>query len=59
VAYYRIKTQLLVKGSGKGRTASESFAITQHQQQLQKKVDQFQSQGLAFMKTSPPKISAK
>lgn len=49
----------MVKGSGKGRTASESFAISQHQQSLQVKVDQFQSQGFAFMKTSPPKLSAR
>ena len=48
-----------MKGSGKGRTASESFAIIQHRQHLQTKVDQFQTQGLALMKTSPPKISAR
>ena len=48
-----------MKGSGKGRTASESFAIIQHRQRLQTKVDQFQTQGLALMKTSPPKISAR
>jgi hypothetical protein len=43
----------LVKGSGKGRTASESFAITQQRQSLQAKVDRFQSQGLTLMKTGP------
>ena len=48
----------MVKGSGKGRTASDSFAIAQHRQHLQTKVDQFQSQGLASMKTNLPKISA-
>jgi len=48
-----------VKGLGKGKTASESFTIAQYRQNLQKKVDQFQTQGLAFMKTSPPKFSVK
>jgi hypothetical protein len=55
--YCRIKVQLLVKGSGKGRTASESFAVTQKRQNLQAKVDQFQRQGLALMKENPSKIS--
>jgi hypothetical protein len=43
----------LIKGSGKGRTASESFTITQQRQNLQAKVDQFQRQGLTLMKKSP------
>ena len=55
--YCRIKTQLLVKGSGKGQTASESFAIAHQRQNLQAKVDQFQSQGLTLMKKSHLKIS--
>jgi hypothetical protein len=54
---YRIKTQLLVKGSDKGQTASESFAIAHQRQNLQAKIDQFQGQGLALMKTGNSKIS--
>jgi len=50
---HRIKTQLLVKGSGRGRTASEYFAIAHQRQNLQPKVDQFQSKGLRLMKISP------
>lgn len=46
-----------MKGSGKGRTASESFAITQQRQKLQVKVDQFHSQGYALMQGNPSKIS--
>jgi hypothetical protein len=46
----------LVKGSGKGQTASESFAITQQRQSLQTRIDQFQRQGLASMKTSASMI---
>ena len=41
-----------MKGSGKGRTASESFAIVHQRQVLQAKIDQFQSQGLRLMKTN-------
>ena len=37
--------------------ASESHAITQQRQNLQTKVDQFQSQGLALMQGRPSKIS--
>jgi len=47
-----------VKGSGKGRTAAETFAIAHQRQLLQAKVDRFQSQGLVFMKKSPSKTSA-
>ena len=53
---YRIKMQLLVKGSGKGRTASESFAIAHQRQNLQAKIDHFQSQGFTLMNTSPSMI---
>ena len=42
-----------MKGSGKGRTASESFAIAHQRQNLQVKIDHFQSQGLTLMNTSP------
>jgi len=52
----RIKIQLLVKRSGKGRTVSESLVITQQRQNLQPKVDWFQNQRLSSMKTSPPTI---
>ena len=55
---FRIKTQLLVKKSSKGRTASESFTITHQRQNLQAKVDQFQRWGLALMKTSPSMAQA-
>ena len=47
----------MVKGSGKGHTASESFAVTHKRQNLQAKVDRFQSQGLTLMKTSSSMIS--
>jgi hypothetical protein len=46
-----------VKGSGKGRTASESFAIAHQRQNLQAKIDQFQTQGLVLMKAGHSKIS--
>lgn len=46
----------MVKGSGKGRTASESFAITHQRQILQAKIDRFQSQGLTLMKGNCSKI---
>ena len=49
--------QLLVKGSGRGRTASESFTIAHQRQTLQAKVDQFQSQGLRLMKTNSSMIT--
>lgn len=54
---YRIKIQLLVRRSNKGRTASESYTITQHQQHLQAKIDQFHNKGLALMGTNLPEIS--
>ena len=47
-----------MKGSGKGRTASESFAIAHQRQSLKAKVDRFQSQGLTMMKGNLSKISA-
>ena len=49
--------QLLAKGSGKGRTASESFVIAHQRQNLQAKVDKFQNQGLALMQGYSSKIS--
>ena len=49
----RIKIQLLVKGSGKGRTGSDSFAINQQRQNLRAKVDGFQNQRLSSMKINP------
>ena len=55
---FRIKTQLLVKKSSKGRTASESFTITHQRQNLQAKIDQFQKQGLALMNTSSSMVQA-
>jgi hypothetical protein len=45
-----------VKGLGKGKTASESFAIVHQRQNLQAKVDRFQSQGLALVKGDPSKL---
>jgi hypothetical protein len=57
VAYVRIKTQLLVKGSGKGQTASESFAISHQRQNLQAKIDRFQQLGLGLIKGDPSKTS--
>lgn len=45
-----------MKGLGKGKTASESFTITQQRQNLQTKIDRFQSQGLTLMKENPSKI---
>jgi hypothetical protein len=55
---YRIKLRLLVKGSSRGKTASESFTITQHRQHLQEKIDQFHK-GLAIMGTNLPEVSAR
>ena len=51
--------QLLVNGSKKGRTASESFNIAQYKQHLQDKIDQFHNKGLAVMGTNLPEVSAK
>jgi len=48
--------QLLARGSGKGQTASESFAIAYQRQTLQAKVDRFQNQVLTLVKTSPSMI---
>ena len=54
---YRIKIQLFVKGLNKGRTASESYIIAQHRQNLQAKIDQFHNKALALMGTNLPEIS--
>ena len=51
--------RLLVKGLSKGRTASESFTISQHRQHLQEKIDQFYNKGLAIMGTNLPEISER
>jgi len=48
-----------VKGSGKGQTASESFAINHQRQNLQAKVDQFQREGILLMKISPSMLSGE
>jgi hypothetical protein len=56
---HRFKIQLLVKGSGKGKTASDCFAIAQQRQLLQTKIDQFQSQALSFMKKHPLGMSTE
>ena len=45
-----------MKGSGKGQTASESFAITHQRQNLQAKADKFQSQGHMWIGLSPSMI---
>jgi len=57
--YHRLKTQLLVKGSSKGKTASDCFVIAQQRELLQTKIDHFQSQALLFMKGTPSSMSAK
>jgi hypothetical protein len=59
ICCHRIKLQLLVNGSGRGRTASESFTIAQHRQHLQDKIDQFHNKGLAVMGTNLPEVSAR
>ena len=51
--------RLLVKGLKRGRTASESFAIAQHRQILQEKIDQFHNKGLAIMETNLPELLAR
>ena len=50
--------QLLVKESRKGRTASESFIISQNRQHLQEKIDQFHNKGLAVMEANLPEVLA-
>lgn len=56
---HRVKTQLLVKGSGRGKTASDCFAIAQQRQLLQTKINHFQSQALSFTKNNPPGLSTE
>jgi hypothetical protein len=51
--------QLLVNGSNRGRTVSESFTIDQYRQHLQEKIDQFHNKGLAVMGTNLPEVSAR
>ena len=51
--------QLLVKGSSKGRNASECFTIAQHRQHLQEKVDQFYNKGLVALGTNLSEVSAR
>ena len=56
--HHRTKIQLLVKEQCRDQTALESFTITDRRQNLQARVDRFQSQMLASLKTSPSIVPA-